>query len=115
MDPNEFNHWDVMGVQGTVLVAGEDNLVTSAEDCCRSCWELGGRPGPAARANATAAGGDTAAAAARGSGYVSSAPAAPTAAPKGPACNAWTYCSSPISCKVADNPSLYQQVCELSC
>ncbi|CAL8470071.1 g9613 [Coccomyxa elongata] len=99
---------------GTVLVAGDDNLVTSAEDCCRSCWELGGRPGQAARANTTAAGGNAAAAAARGSDYVSSAPAGPAAAPEGPACNAWTYCSSPIGCKVADNPSLYQQgFCEL--
>lgn len=96
-----------------MLVAGGDNLATSAEDCCSSCWALGGRPGPAGRAaNGTigAAGGDAAAAAARGSGYVSSAPAgAPTAA-EGPSCNVWSYCASPLGCKTAGDPNLYQQV-----
>ncbi len=97
-----------------MLVAGDDNLATSAEDCCRSCWALGGRPGPAGRAayggNSTVNGtygSDAAAAVAAASGYVSNAP---VAAPEGPSCNVWSYCASPLGCKTANDPNLYQQV-----
>lgn len=121
-------------LQGTVLVAGAGNKVNTAEECCRACWELGGRPGPPVRmasaANATApgsysngtlagvrgaTGNDMAAAAARGSTYIAAAPspgaaAAAAEAYSGPPCNAWSFCSSPIGCKLAGSEELTEQV-----
>lgn len=110
-------------IQGAVLVAGADNIMASAEDCCSACWALGGRPGPArygpnatinGTAGAAGGGSDGASAAARGSGYVSSGPGAPAGAPTGPTCNAWSYCSSPIGCRLGSNPTLYPQARALS-